>query len=176
MNPANSGTKIIVNRRAQTCQLLCNGHSASKTHVRDTIFKLSSINASVIYQIPWIRWNDWIQWKFCSFQEKLHGFAKFSHTRSKLIRRNLFDVLDMLFKRLKCPGQFSLWMHSRIWNEKENWLSSNENWIPFEFQLLDRCGRLSSNTYTAWDRCSMCHENVVMTAAASAWTRPFNMH
>ena len=34
-------------------------HSTSKTHVRDRIFKLSSIHASVIYQIPWIRWIQW---------------------------------------------------------------------------------------------------------------------
>ena len=33
------------------------------THVRDRIFKLIPIHASVIYQIPWIRW---IQWKFRS--------------------------------------------------------------------------------------------------------------
>ena len=30
-------------------------HSASKTHVRDRIFKLTPIHASVIYQIPCIR-------------------------------------------------------------------------------------------------------------------------
>ena len=31
-------------------------HSASKTHVRDRIFKLTPIHASVINQIPWIHW------------------------------------------------------------------------------------------------------------------------
>ena len=35
-------------------------NSTSKTHVRDRIFKLSPIHASVIYQIPWIRWIQWI--------------------------------------------------------------------------------------------------------------------
>ena len=39
-------------------------HSASKTHVRDRIFKLSPIHASVIYQIPWIRWIRWIPVSF----------------------------------------------------------------------------------------------------------------
>ena len=39
-------------------------HSTSKTHVRDGIFKLSPIYASVIYQIPRICWIHWIQRKF----------------------------------------------------------------------------------------------------------------
>ena len=32
----------------------------SKTQVPERIFKLSPIHASVIYQIPWIRWIHWI--------------------------------------------------------------------------------------------------------------------
>ena len=40
--------------------------NARKTHLRDRIFKLSPIHASVIYQFPWIRLIHWIQWKFCS--------------------------------------------------------------------------------------------------------------
>ena len=48
----------------QTCYLLSNKpayyHSASKTNVRDGIFKLSPIHASVICQILWIRWIQWI--------------------------------------------------------------------------------------------------------------------
>ena len=40
--------------------LLCKGpgcyHSTSKTYVRDKIFKLNPIHASVIYQIPRIQW------------------------------------------------------------------------------------------------------------------------
>ena len=35
-------------------------HSTSKTQVRDRIFKLTLIHASVIYQIPWIHWNHLI--------------------------------------------------------------------------------------------------------------------
>ena len=31
-------------------------HSTNKTHVRDKIFKLTPIHASVIYQILWIYW------------------------------------------------------------------------------------------------------------------------
>ena len=42
--------------KVRTCRLLCQrqgcSHSANKTHVRDRIFKLSPIHASVIYQIP----------------------------------------------------------------------------------------------------------------------------
>ena len=55
-------------KRARTCHLLCKRpgcqHSASKTCVRDGIFKLTPGHASVIYQIPWICWIHWIQWKF----------------------------------------------------------------------------------------------------------------
>ena len=47
------------NKRARTCHLLCKSpgcyHSASKTRVRDRIFKMRQIHASVIYQIPWIQ-------------------------------------------------------------------------------------------------------------------------
>ena len=50
--------KYIVIKRAWTCNLLCRRqecyHSSSKTHVRDRIFQLSPIDASVIYQITWI--------------------------------------------------------------------------------------------------------------------------
>ena len=44
------------NKRARTCHLLCKKpgcyHSTSKTHVRDRIFNMSPIHASVIYQKP----------------------------------------------------------------------------------------------------------------------------
>ena len=53
--------KIFVIKRTPTCHLLCKRagcyHSASKTHVRDRIFKLNPIHASVIYQIHRIHWN-----------------------------------------------------------------------------------------------------------------------
>ena len=43
-------------KRTWTCHLLCERprcyHITSKTHVRDRIFKLNPIHASVIYQIP----------------------------------------------------------------------------------------------------------------------------
>ena len=56
----NSVTKIFVIKRVRTCHLLCKRrgcyHSTSKTHVRDRIFKLNLIHASVIYQISWIQW------------------------------------------------------------------------------------------------------------------------
>ena len=48
------------NKRARTCNLLCKRpgcyHSTSETHVRGRIFKLSPINASVIYQFHRIQW------------------------------------------------------------------------------------------------------------------------
>ena len=57
-------------KRTRTCHLLCKRpecfHSTSKTHVRDRIFTLNPIHASVIYQVPWICWIHRIQWKFCS--------------------------------------------------------------------------------------------------------------
>ena len=53
--------------RTRTCHFLWKRlgsyHSVNRTHVTDKIFKLSPIQASMIYQIPKIRW---IQWKFCS--------------------------------------------------------------------------------------------------------------
>ena len=54
----NSVTIIICHhsKRARTCHLLCERpgcyHSVSKTHVRDTIFKLSPIHALVIFSFP----------------------------------------------------------------------------------------------------------------------------
>ena len=50
--------------RARTCHLLCWNqgcyHFNSQTHVRNRIFKMTPILASLIYQIPWIRWMQWI--------------------------------------------------------------------------------------------------------------------
>ena len=36
-----------------------NQDDTSKTRVRGVVFKFSPIHASVIYQIPWIRWIHW---------------------------------------------------------------------------------------------------------------------
>ena len=56
LNSLNSVTKIFVIKRTRTCHLLCKrpgcDHSASKTHVRDRIFKLTLIHASVIIRFP----------------------------------------------------------------------------------------------------------------------------
>ena len=60
LNSLNSVAKIFVitvkGFEHATSHLLCKRpgcyHSASKTHVRDRIFKLSPIHASVIYQFP----------------------------------------------------------------------------------------------------------------------------
>ena len=52
-------SKIFV-KRVRTCHRLCKRpgsyHSTSETHVRDRIFKLNPIHASVIYQFPRIQW------------------------------------------------------------------------------------------------------------------------
>ena len=67
LNVVISVTKIFFIKRPRTCHLLCKRprcyHSISKTCVRDRIFKLNPIHASIIYQIPWIRWNHWTQWE-----------------------------------------------------------------------------------------------------------------
>ena len=64
MSSLNSVTKIChFSKRARTCHpatFLCERpgchHSLCKTHVRDRIFKLNPVHASVIYQICWIQW------------------------------------------------------------------------------------------------------------------------
>ena len=71
-------------KRAQTCHCLCKrpgcSHRTSKTHVRDRIFKLNPIQASVIYQIPWIRWIHWISDPFRENSIEIsHLFFVFVH-------------------------------------------------------------------------------------------------
>ena len=66
MNSLNSLQQKDSNPTHLLCERPACYHSASTTHVRDKIFKFSSIHASVIYLIPWIRW---IQWKFLSFRK-----------------------------------------------------------------------------------------------------------
>ena len=55
---------LYFEKTVRTCHLLCMRpgchRRASKTQVRDGIFKLSPIHASVMYQIPWIHWNHLI--------------------------------------------------------------------------------------------------------------------
>ena len=66
-NLLNSVTKIFVItvkgfERATQSPLVW-GTSTCKTHVRNSIFKLTSIHASVIYQIPWIHWIPFLLMK-----------------------------------------------------------------------------------------------------------------
>ena len=56
-------------------------HSACTTHVRDRIFKYSSIHASVIYLIPWIHW---IQWKCLLYRKNSNA-----HPVSSILTFNL---------------------------------------------------------------------------------------
>ena len=90
------------NKRVWTHNLLCQRqgcyHSASKTHVRDRIFKLTPIHASVIYQIPWIRWIHWISIHFrgnsniCKWAQNeypnLSQLSKQSFSANKITLRN----------------------------------------------------------------------------------------
>ena len=85
-------------KRAWTYHLLCKRlgyyRSASKTHVRDSVFKLSPIHASAICQIPWI---CWIQQKFCSIWENSNnnvgGHCSGSVTKLiDMIKRTWSDV------------------------------------------------------------------------------------
>ena len=70
-NLVNSVTKTIVySKRTRTCHLLCKRpgcyHSASKTHVRDRIFKSTPIHASMIIRFP----------EFAEFSESSAPFKK----------------------------------------------------------------------------------------------------
>ena len=49
--------------------------SASKTQVREGIFKLTPLHVSVIYQIPWICWIHWISLQFWETSNRV--FHKF---------------------------------------------------------------------------------------------------
>ena len=70
-NSMNSVTeKFVYSKRIRTCHLLCKRpgcyHSASKTHVRDRIFKLRPIHASLIISFP----------EFTEFSESSAPFRK----------------------------------------------------------------------------------------------------
>ena len=56
-------------------------HNASKTHVRHSIFKLSPIHASVIYQISWIHWIQFREFLFHLGKTPLQ-LSKYSITAS----------------------------------------------------------------------------------------------
>ena len=78
LNPANSVTKIChYSKRIRTpSHLLCNEptcyHSASQTHVKGKIFKLSPIHASVIISFP----------EFAEFSESSAPFRKNTNSRA----------------------------------------------------------------------------------------------
>ena len=62
--------KIFLHKCIRTSYLLCNEpacyHSASKTYVRDRVFKMSPIDASVIISLP----------EFAEFSESYTPFKK----------------------------------------------------------------------------------------------------
>ena len=71
-------------------------HSTSKTRVRDRIFKLNPIYASVIYQIPWIRWIQWIP---VPFRENSVGLQHHSAVLgSRLNLENSHKTISETFK------------------------------------------------------------------------------
>ena len=82
----NSVTKIFVIKRTRTCHLLCKRpechHSASKTHVRYRIFKLTPIHASVIIG-------------FSEFNESSAPFRKNAKEQSSLQQLKL-DLINFL--------------------------------------------------------------------------------
>ena len=131
----NSVTKIFVIKRAQTCRFLhgrrgcC--HGTDKTHVRDRIFKLSPIHASVIYQIPWNQWIQWIQWKFCSIKEKLHYYYFTASYRILSIKRSkLLNSVTLFIKGQTVQGDGKWRCRCAIqWSTPCVW-SSNRNTTP----------------------------------------------
>ena len=104
--------KILVIKRTRTCDLLFKRpecyHSTSKAHVRDRIFKFSPIHASVIDQICWIHW---VQWKFCSIQEKLHCVKNLLHSNQIII---LF-VIKCWHSMAECGGAFEFSCNTQCW-------------------------------------------------------------
>ena len=79
LNSLNSVTKVFVItvkgfEPAISCVRDQDAATTPARHVRDRIFKLTLIHASVIYQIPWICRNYWI---FVSFRENPSVFSFF---------------------------------------------------------------------------------------------------
>ena len=103
-------TKIFVIKWTRTCHVLCKrpgcNHITSKTHVRNTIFNLSPIHASVIYHIPWIRL---IHWKFCSIWKNLH--------------------------RLHLVGLFLGWMNITGWREHKTTFRKLSDLVCFRIKI-----------------------------------------
>ena len=69
-------------------------HSASKTHVRYRIFKLTPIHASVINQIPWICWIHWISVPFRENSNQKQSQRKKTIGGALLPRWSLFKRLS----------------------------------------------------------------------------------
>ena len=77
---------------ARTCHVLYEWpgcyHSASKTHVRDRIFKFISVHASVIYKIPFP--------EFAEFSENSAPFSKNSIEAVSTVRRQRINKEEFL--------------------------------------------------------------------------------
>ena len=135
LNAMISVTKIfVITVRAWTCHLLCKRpgcyHSTSKTHVRDRIFKLRPMHASVIYHIPWIHW---IHWKFYSIWENLqcglnrsvstckekykcskstmHIWADMFQQNKLHLNEDIFETFFFLFSVVKVSGLTTLYIN-----------------------------------------------------------------
>ena len=89
-------------------------HSASKTHVRDRIFKLSPIHASVIYHILWIHRIQWIPVPFRVNSNSLHficchASGEMKHIWTEILFR-LQEILVLTSYLIVTPR----WIHSVI--------------------------------------------------------------
>ena len=63
----------------------------------ETIFKFTSIHASIIYHIPWIHWNHWIS---ILFRENSIGCTQVDVQHWFLILKILFTLISMKLKNL----------------------------------------------------------------------------
>ena len=80
-----------------TCNKPACYHSARKTHVRNRIFRLSPIHASVTYQILWIHWIHWIP---VPFRKNSNG------SDSSLINQSVWRRKEIV---TECLRLFFLW-------------------------------------------------------------------
>ena len=105
-------------KRTRTCQLFCERpecyHSASKTHVRGRIFKLSSIHTSVIFKFS----------EFVEFSESSALFKKNSILLSVIHLDLLINIWKVIFYLIKCWSDIeqyiSLQIKVKLWKKDYN--------------------------------------------------------
>ena len=99
-------------KRTRTCQLFCERpecyHSASKTHVRDRIFKLSPIHGSEIFRFS----------EFVEFSESSALFKKKSIVLSVIHLDLLINIWKVIFKLFKV-----IFYLIKCWSDIEQYIS-----------------------------------------------------